>query len=62
MVNNLKNVECERDGMQTNNNNNNKPFLWEDQLLSGCVVTEKFINTRISWRQLQLDIQVSKHK
>ena len=61
MVNSLKSIEYERDEIQTNNNNNNnkKAFLWEDQLLSGCVVTEKFINTRISWRQLQLDVQVN---
>ena len=57
MVNNLKSVEYERDEIQTNNNNS--AFLWEDQMLSGCVVTEKFINTRISWQQLHLDIQVS---
>ena len=35
-------------------------FLWEDQMLSGCVLTDKFINTRASWAAVQLCVEVHK--
>ncbi|KAI6646308.1 Telomerase-binding protein EST1A isoform X2 [Oopsacas minuta] len=54
LVNNLKSLQFKPDEVLTTNS---QSFLWEDQLLSGCLVTDKFIQSRMSWEEQQINIQ-----